>query len=128
NHIWYVLTATIPWYVYFLFNAFCSEGIFEKKIVKYKYVLYCFLLGVLTVTFDYYITLFLIVFSFFFMFLLQTGVVDKLILSIRKHLYNTLTITAVLIMISYELRYLGILSKNAFDWLRDISGYFIPFY
>lgn len=128
DHIWYALTLTIPVFIYFFSRGFYKNDHFNIRHFSWRSFLICALIGLFTVSLDYYITLFLIIYALFFTLLVLTRIPEKLQLKNWKHVLALSLIVIALFLIVDYLRHHGYDDKGAYYWAGDLAGYFYPLF
>lgn len=129
DHMWFALTATLPFYIYHFIDVFkFREKRWTPTIVNYKKLIYCFLLGLVTALFEYYLTFFLIYFSLFYVVLRQYIQPWKFNYKKIKTWGIILIIVAGLSTLVSVLSAQGLDDKGAFYWGGDLLGYLLPVY
>jgi hypothetical protein len=126
EHYNLVLTATIPFYIFFFIQTFDFRSkSFIPRITSYKYLLYCFLLGIVSVLNDYYATFYLIYFSITWIVFFKIYPYWSNLPTIKKVFYPILFLVSMHLIIEPMLIH-GIDDKGGFWWGGNMLSYFIP--
>lgn len=126
EHYTLIMTATVPFFILCFLQAFqFSYGKFLPKIISYKYLIICFVLGFLTVLNDYYSTFYLIYFSFSWAIFYALFPIWERLSLLKKTVYSIGFL--VLMHLIIEPIYLsGIDDKGGIWWGGNILAFFIP--
>src|SRR6478735_6026437 len=126
GHYMLAFGASVPFYLICFFKAFEFEvGKFIPRIVSWKYVAYCFLLGIFTALNDYYSTFYLIYFSIFWALYYKLIVYWKA-WNWKKRLIILTGLFTAFHLILQVLRISGLDNKGAYYWGGDLLSFFIP--
>lgn len=127
DHYWYVINFTLPWYLLYFPSIFrFSEGKGLPRIVSFKSLLICFLLGLMSASLDYYSTLFLIYLSgFYLLFRYVSRFSFPRWKPYQKWLLASLFLLGSSLLVD-ELRKAGIDNRHGLYWSGDVLGLLLP--
>jgi len=125
EHYHLLFTAAVPFFILSFLKAFeFYKGGFFPKVINKKYVLYCFVLGVILFLSDYYATFSILYFCLFY------ALYYKFVAGINyrslKFWVITIAILVVCHILLHQFKVHGVNNKGALWWSGDLWGYIIP--
>lgn len=127
DHYWYVINFTLPWYLLVFPAAFDfhpRHGIL--RVASWKAVLACLLLGIVSVSLDYYTTFFLLYLSLFYA-LWKRWEPERLFAKMNwKWVLGGLVLLVLVSQGIDVLKRSGLDDKHGLYWSGDVAGLFIP--
>jgi len=127
DHYWYVINFTLPWYLlYFprVFDFHPRHRFF--RLASFKYLIVCFVLGIVSASLDYYTTFFLIYLSLFY------ALWKRYLSQMQwdwKPWKKILTIAIAFLLISLLIdgfRSAGLDDNHGLYWSGDVAGLIVP--
>ncbi|UOQ66041.1 hypothetical protein [Hymenobacter volaticus] len=126
EHYNLVLTATVPFYIIAFLDAFTfRSGKILPRVQRYRAVGWCFMLGLITLLCDYYVTFGLLYFSFAYAswYWLRLG-------KLNWHRWYTWVLVILVLSISHVfiklLRIVQVPDMDGLWWGGDVVSYFMP--
>lgn len=127
DHLWYVLTATVPFYVYQIMAIF-REGLAEFSLNRKAglRLLYAAMLGFITAFTDYYVTFILLIFSALYAIAAWSGCGKVNLFGTRWFWIGFVILTLSGGLITSLLDQWGVDNRQANFWAGDMLGYLLP--
>ncbi|MBI1221233.1 MAG: hypothetical protein GC180_01410 [Bacteroidetes bacterium] len=124
DHIWFVVNFVPPWYFLYFRRIFTFHPI---RLQSWKALIICFLLGLVSVSLEFYTTFFLIYLSIgYLLYRSMPPLFPESWTSRKKVLVTIFGIVALSLLVDLFRKW-GIDDHHGLYWTGDLTGLFIPY-